>query len=164
MFGGLALRLVGAGLLVIFGFLGGWKVQAWRHDAAEAKQLVRIVKVVELRGQQNTQLIAAHVAERERIRFVYRDLVKEVPTYVTPAADAACPVPVGFVRVHDAAAAGVPPTGPGADGADDAASGIALSAVGQTVAGNYGTCREWRQQLLSLQAFEHDRAVAAHVK
>ncbi|MNL51603.1 hypothetical protein D3C87_1747140 [compost metagenome] len=84
-----------------------------------------------------------------QIRTVYRDIVKEVPTYVTAQADAACVVPVGFVRFHDAAAAGRFPDSAGL--ADEAPSGIALSAVAAAVGENYGTYAEVSRQLIDLQ-------------
>jgi hypothetical protein len=66
-------------------------------------------------------------------------------------ADAACTINRGFVRLHDAAAAGELPE-PARD-ADAAAAGIALSAVAGTVAANYQTCHENAEQLRALQAW-----------
>jgi hypothetical protein len=61
------------------------------------------------------------VRVRERIRIVREageTIVKEVPVYVTPEADAACTVNRGFVRLHNAAAAGEIPGPPAlSDGA-----------------------------------------------
>ena len=66
-------------------------------------------------------------------------------------ADAACTINRGFVRLHDAAAAGELPE-PARD-ADAAAAGIALSAVAGTVAANYQTCHENAEQLRALQGW-----------
>lgn len=72
---------------------------------------------------------------------------------VSPAADARCVIPAGFVRAHDAAASGLPATAAGAGQSDEAASGLELSAVARTVAGNYGACREAAEQVTGWQDF-----------
>ena len=93
-------------------------------------------------------------AARDRIQTLTRTLIEKVPVHVTPAADRACVVPLGFVRVHDAAAAGDLSALSGAPGqSDDAPSGLALSAVAGAVVANYGTCNTTAQQLSDLQAW-----------
>lgn len=50
----------------------------------------------------------------DRIVKVYQagaTITKEVPIYVSQAADSACVVPAGFVRVHDAGAHNLPVAG-----------------------------------------------------
>jgi len=93
----------------------------------------------------------------DRDRVIYKTgatITKEVPVYVSAQADAACAVPRGFVRLHDAAAASVLPGPAGA--ADAAGSGIALSAVTAVVVDNYTTCNAVRNQLMSLQKWVRD--------
>ncbi len=88
--------------------------------------------------------------ERERIvRETGQTIYVQVPTYVTPAADARCAVPAGFVRVHDAAARNV--LSGAATAADEAPSGIALSAVAGTVTLNYTEFHAMREQCEGLQ-------------
>jgi hypothetical protein len=90
----------------------------------------------------------------DRIRVVREKgvaVIKEVPVYVPAQADAACTINRGFVRLHDAAAAGELPE-PARD-ADAPAAGIALSAVAGTVAANYQTCHENAEQLRALQVW-----------
>src|SRR4051812_45982453 len=67
---------------------------------------------------------AQHAEAAERIRVVYRTTREEVPAHVTPAIDARYPLPLGLVRLHDAAVLGVPAGGllDPAGRADDAAS------------------------------------------
>jgi hypothetical protein len=63
----------------------------------------------DLRAQQASQKAGgAHEFAAERVRTVYRTIERKVPTHVTAEIDARFPVPVGFVRVHDAAALGLP--------------------------------------------------------
>lgn len=91
------------------------------------------------------------------VRTITQTLTREVVRYVPAAADAQCVVPVGFVRLHNAAATGVlsNPADPAGQSAD-AASGVALSAVGATVVYNYGACREDREALKGWQAWYAD--------
>lgn len=114
------------------------KAQAGTVDAAKVSD--KVGKTVE--------------AAKVEVRTVTETLTREVVRYVPAAADAQCVVPVGFVRLHDAAATGVLPDPADTAGQPaDAASGVALSAVGATVVGNYGACREDREALKGWQAW-----------
>lgn len=139
------------GLLAIVGGLylrqqsSGYEARAQRAEQAAARL--------------QAELAQARLGERVVVRYVDRvrilranaaDLHQEIPRHVTTSADAACPVPVGFVRVHDAAAQGVP-IDPAAGDPDAPAPGIALSRVAATVADNYGACHETAAQLTALQ-------------
>ncbi len=91
----------------------------------------------------------------DRVQTVYvagKTITKEIPVYVTAQADAACTIPAGFVRIHDAAAANLAPE-PAAGNPDAPAAGIALSAVAETVADNYTTCHAIRAQVIGLQDY-----------
>ncbi len=84
----------------------------------------------------------------DRVRVVHdttQVIQREISTYVTPSTDRAFPLPVGFIRVHDAAATGVLP-GPAGD-TDATASDITTSHAADVIAANYGTCLEIREQL-----------------
>jgi hypothetical protein len=66
------------------------------------------------------------------------------------------------VRAHDAAASGDLSALSDASGrADDAASGVALSAVAATVVGNYGACRGDARRLSDLQVWVADQQRAS---
>ncbi|MCY1557670.1 hypothetical protein D9M68_945400 [compost metagenome] len=102
--------------------------------------------------------VTRYVDHVETIKVKGDTIIKEIPRYVPVQADAACTVPVGFVRVHDAAAAGaVLDSGPG--DADAVPSGIALSAVTGTIAGNYTSCHADAEQLSALQATLREQGV-----
>ena len=90
--------------------------------------------------------VVTHYVDRVRvIHDTTQTLQREIPTYVTPATDRAFPLPVGFVRLHDAAATGVLP---GSAGDTDAtASDVTASQAADVIAANYGTCLEIREQL-----------------
>ncbi len=126
-------------------------------DASKASQAEALAKVQVSAAQVTTKVVTQYV---DRVKVVHDKaaaIVKKVPVYVTAKADAACTVPAGFVRVHDAAAQGTE-LPDAATGADEAPSGVALSTIAGTVAGNYGLCRETAQQLSSLEDWARQQA------
>jgi hypothetical protein len=134
--------------------------------ALQTRQAEAGARVVILRGTQaaisDTAGREARVAQ-ERIRTVTKTIIREIPIYVTPAADAAYPLPVGLLRIHDAAARGVAvPRVPDPSGrADDAPSGVAASAFGAVLAGNLGQCLKDRDRLVRFQGWARDQEAAA---
>lgn len=84
------------------------------------------------------------------VREAGATITREIPIYVTPKADAACAIPAGFVRLHDAAASGNP-AGPPTGDPDAPAAGITLSCIAGTVADNYTRCHATATQLSALQ-------------
>lgn len=136
-----------------------------QEKAAEAHRLAAAVKKVARREVvANTITDKAKTglaAERVRIQTVTRTLIKEVPVYVTPAADDRCIIPTGFVRLHDAAASGGAAGLPGAPGGPlDAPSGVELSAVGSTLAVNYGAALAWRAEALTWRSWYAEQKAA----
>ena len=103
-------------------------------------------------GRHATVKVVTKYVDRVRLMREKGDtIIKEVPVYVPAQADAACTVNRGFVRLHDAAAAGELPTSTG--DSDAAASSLALSTVATTVTANYQTCHENAEQLRALQGW-----------
>lgn len=121
---------------------------ARQRDNAEAERDAAKQERNALSG--DAKVITRYVDRVQYVREAGATIVKEVPVYVTPEADRACPVPAGFVRVHDAAAENRPLAGPAGD-PDAPAAGIALSTVASTVTDNYTTCHAIREQLIGLQ-------------
>ncbi len=101
-------------------------------------------------AQGTTRVVTEYVDRVQIVRERSDTITKEVPVYVTPTADAACAVPVGFVHIHDAAAAGIAPTGTAGD-PDAPAAGVTLSAVAETAAANYGQYHAAAEQVTALQ-------------
>jgi hypothetical protein len=122
-------------------------------QAAEKKAAVRTTRIVKAQAVETATAAKAEDVAQEHIRVVYRNIIQGVSTYVPPEADARCSVPVGFVRLHDAAARGVdlPGVSDAAREPNDAASGLELSTVAATVAGNYGIAAQNSEQLSALQ-------------
>ena len=123
--------------------------QARREEAAR-----KVVTKVEKVGKAITAAVDQQSAARKvEIRTITKTLIEKVPVYVTVEADRRVDVPVGFVRLHDQAATGLPglPDAPGL--VVDAPSGVPLSAVAGTVVGNYGVAYEWREEALACRAW-----------
>lgn len=163
--------IVGVIAAVVAGSAGfglAWKLQdgniasqqvAW--DKAEAKAVADALKK-ERAGRAVTDKVEAKVvAERVRIQTVVQTHIREVPKYVTVQADARCVLPVGFVRLHDAAALGVPveavpdPAGR----ADDAPADVKCSDVAEVVAVNYGAYQTVRAQVVGWQDWARTEAI-----
>jgi hypothetical protein len=143
----LALAAMAAALLGLGWVKGAGHVQA-RWDAAVQQQSLQTA-ARERHAQATVKVVTQYVDRVRVVREKGDTIIKEVPVYVPVQADAACTINRGFVRLHDAAAAGELPE-PARD-ADAAAAGIALSAVAGTVAANYQTCHENAEQLRALQ-------------
>ena len=144
----LAIALLGFGWVK-----GAAHVQA-QWDAAIQQQSLQVAARRQKQAEATVKVVTQYVDRVRVVREKGDTLIKEVPVYVPVEADTACTIHRGFVRLHDAAAAGELP-GPAGD-TDAAAAGIALSDVAGTVAANYQTCHENAEQLRALQAWVRD--------
>lgn len=155
-----ALAAVGLALWLVHGHGVGEGVS--REKVAQAKREEVARKAVakrEAKAEQITATVAADlVRETVRVQTVTRTIIEKVPVYVTAQADDRCIVPVGFVQLHDAAAASSIPAAPG--GPVEADSGVPLSAVAGTVASNYGVAREWEAEVRAWRAWYREQAGA----
>jgi hypothetical protein len=107
------------------------------------------VDAAEARADASEKTAAAAIAAR-----VSRQ-TKEVPDVVTPTVDRSYPLPVGLVRVHDAAALGVELSSlPAPAGlADDAPDPAPASALADVIVANYGACASTAQRLTAIQDY-----------
>lgn len=143
--------------LPIFG--GGLRAEIADLKAANAQAVIDAVTAAradQIARDKITQDIAVKAAEAiQKTITVTRTIIREVPRNVTPEIDRSFPVPLGFVRVHDAAASGNPvdavSIAPGQP--NDAASDVAMSEVAGVSAGNFGACHANAEQLKALQAW-----------
>jgi phosphoribosylformylglycinamidine (FGAM) synthase-like enzyme len=137
----------------------GHELASAKALAASQAQAIAQMKADEVRQAAQTKISDAaeqkQIVIQHDIQVQTRTIVKEVPTYVTPEADARCILPVGFVRLYNAAALGSDPaTVPAPAGlADGAPSGIACSEVAADLADNFGIARSTAAQLTGLQAW-----------
>lgn len=144
----LVLALVG-GVIYAAGWLAGNQHAGQQHldyVAAQAKAAQRIAVA-------QTKVIAEVRTEYvDRIKVIKErgeQIEKQVPVYITAADDGRCSINAGFVRIHDAAWQGADP-GPAA-GADREPAGVSLAEVAEASAANAASCRQWREQALSLR-------------
>ncbi|AOS78284.1 MULTISPECIES: hypothetical protein [Hydrogenophaga] len=156
----LALALLAAALIGFGWIKGAGHVQA-QWDAAIQQQTLQAATMRQRQAEATVKVVTEYVDRVRVVREKGDTIIKEVPVYVPVQADVACTINRGFVRLHDAAAAGDLPE-PAGD-ADAAAARIALSAVARTVASNYQTCHENAEQLRALQAWVNEmKAIAKH--
>lgn len=118
-------------------------------DLANARQAAAVAARKAARAEATVQIVTRYVDRVQIVRDTTTATLAEVPRHVTQDDDARCTVNVGFIRVHDAAAAGRVPDPAGET--DAAPAGIALSAAAGRVAENYGACLENAEQLIALQ-------------
>jgi hypothetical protein len=151
--------IVGGGLLARAHWIA---VGVDREKAAEAERLRNArpaIARVEAGGRSITAATDQQAAQRQaEIRADTKILKEEVPVYVTVEADRRCDVSAGFVSLHDQAAAGVPQVPRPAGLILDAPSGVALSAVADTVVDNYGTAQQYREAALACRAWAREQA------
>jgi len=144
--------LLGAALLAA---LGGYLWLTHRQlinaeaRAITAEQFARDAKSELAANEEGEHIVTVYVDRVRVVREVGATITKEIPVYVTAQADARCIVPLGFARVHDAAATAVLPAPPGSTDAQP--SGLALSTVAGTLVDNYTTCHGTSAQLTALQ-------------
>ncbi len=137
-------------------FLGvslGWQLHGAWSLIGLGRAKADAVRITEVRERDTIRLSAALERDAAAARTVYRTLYREIPRHVPAQAVARCDVPVGFVRVHDAAAVAVPAVPDPVGRPDEAASGVGLDRVAVAVAGNYETCNAVRAQLAALQSW-----------
>ena len=144
----LALAALGVAL-VGFGWIKGASHVQAQWDADIQQRTLQAAAIRERQAQSTVKVVTQYVDRVRVVREKGDTIIKEIPVYVPVQADAACSINRGFVRLHDAAAAGELPE-PARD-ADAASAGIALSAVAGTLTANYQTCHENAVQLRALQ-------------
>lgn len=138
---------------VLAGAAGGVYVTKKFWDASEH------AAVVAQANRQEARFITVIKVEKviqDRIKIVHEkgeEIIREVPVYITAAAEQTCPggVPHGFVRVHDAAGRNEPAGPPSVTDAHP--SGITLAQTGTTVADNYRQYHVCRQQVIGWNLF-----------
>src|ERR1700761_2277052 len=149
------LEAVLAFVIAIGLFASGWHmgskhVQTQWNASKEAMQAA-LATVKAKQAEVTTQVVTKYVDRVQTIQGATKTIIQKVPVYVTAKADAACPIPNGFVRLHDAAAEDSMQLPANASTTDAARSEVTLSDVEETVAGNYGICHANAEQLTALQ-------------
>lgn len=139
--------------LLLLGLIGSMTLGyfAWADhigDVREAKVRAQYAQQAQdtnvARAAVAPPIAAKQEAAQEKIRTVFKTIIKEVPVYVK-ATD--CPMPPGFRVLHDAAANGEIPD---AARIPDAAA-VPAQDVASTVTGNYEACQATSARLTGLQ-------------
>ena len=127
-------------------FTGAYsKDMLWRAEA-EKLQADMDRKVAEA-DKRSKQIVTKYVTQTKVIKEKGNE-IKKLSQHVKES-DAKCSVPKSFVLLHDSAAKNeVPDTSKGMDGS---ASGVNLSAVGETISINYNNYHQLSEQLKALQ-------------
>ncbi len=143
------IKLAGFGLALMASAWFGRHYTVLSYEAQIAEQNRQVAELQAANEKKTVQIVTRYVDRIQEVKVAGETIIKEVPIYVTKESDARCVIPAGFVRVHDDAAANrvSEPTG----NAHAAPSGVALSAVAETVAGNYATCHQNAEQLKAIQ-------------
>ncbi|MFC0155945.1 hypothetical protein ACFFJ4_20825 [Xanthomonas dyei] len=142
-------------VVLIAALVGGcvWqehRVSAAQKDRDAALQAKHQAEAERDSAKGSTTVVTQYVDRVQIVREAGATITREIPIYVTQKADAACAIPAGFVRLHDAAASGNP-AGPPTGDPDAPATGVTLSGIAGTVAGNYTRCHATAAQLSALQ-------------
>ncbi len=138
-----AARLAVALLLMLAGFVLGWRFAGYKCAAVEVSADTKLVAAA-AREQQATDAVVTHFVDTEQHRSAARAAIKKDISHEVSADIVLPPV---YRVLHDAAATG---TVPGAADLADARP-VAAQDLAETVAENYGACEANRQQLISLQ-------------
>lgn len=137
-------------ILMIAGvyFYGGYGVEMeWRQKAKELQ--AEIDRKDAVSAQVTEKIVTQYVDKVKIVKEKGNVIIKEIPKYITKESDANCVIPNSFIVLHDSASRNEIPDS--AKRIDDSASTLKLSAVIETVAGNYTIYYETAEQLKALQ-------------
>lgn len=147
-----------ASALIVGGLAGwaGWKLRDADYQAHLVQDGKDIIawnkKVTDLEHTNqgiSQELNAELTAKVEMQRDKTHTLIQKVPYYVTAKSDAACPVPVGLVELHNQAT-GSAPLVPSSSGLDrEAPSTVTLSALTEVNIHNIGVARELEAEVIT---------------
>lgn len=143
--------LVGVLILCAVSFERGHHYATLQAQEALVEAQNKVIAAKDQQAAITGAVEGAAAVQQAQIRTITKEVIRNVPVYITRKSDAECTVPVGAVRVFAAAARGVRDLPDPAGRPDDAAAGIDLSALAAAGADDLGTCQGVRAQLTSLQ-------------
>ena len=137
-------------ILLVFGVYmeGGVSNQEkWEAKVAEVK--LQMAKKDAASSDATVKVVTKYITNVEVVKEKGESIVKEIPKLITATADGQCVIPNGFVLLHNSASRNEVPDSSGVT--NDAASGVKLSGVAETITENYTTYYKVAEQLKSLQ-------------
>ncbi len=134
-----------------YGWLEGLRHQQALDGAATRSQALKVIKIQEKQSDLTQKVVTKYIQGKERTRYVYRTIEKQVPVYLGERVDRGCKLTFGWVRLYNSA---VMSQLPGTPSSTDATPSqfTAVDALGNATQ-NYHTCNQIRNQLISLQTW-----------
>ena len=130
-----------------------YSLGAIHSDANNKKEVARLseqVKIAEQKAEEASSAVEIKVVEKVKyVKGKTEYVVTKVPVYITKEVDRMYPLPNSFVVLHDAAARSEIPSS--SRDSIEGTSDVKISEATRTVAENYGTCNEIREQLIGWQ-------------
>lgn len=102
--------------VALFGLACWWKGADYAENKAEARrqaELATMFRHAQELAKRADEITLVYLTQTRTVRERGQTIVREVPRYVTPDDDRACPVPAGFVSLLNAAARNELPSAPG---------------------------------------------------
>jgi hypothetical protein len=153
--------IITASVALLIGLGAGGKIGWEVRDAGYQKHLLQDAKAAKKWAKEMAELsrLTSKAAEavrtdletrKQEVRETTRTITERIPYYVTAKSDAACPVPVGLVELHNQAATGQPASVPTSSSVDrDAPSRVALSELTRVIVHNYGVSQELEAEVVA---------------
>lgn len=135
--------------IVISAYVKGYIVSEEKYVKKELKLLADIENIKAQKEKINTKVVTAYVDKIIEIEGKTKEIIKNVPIYITKNSNSKCTIPIGFVKLHNNAASNSQdgPTG----NVDEEAEGIDFIRASETIAENYGIYHKTSEQLIQLQ-------------
>jgi septation ring formation regulator EzrA len=127
----------------------GYSSEKAKWDLEKEKMKQEITLLQSKQAEVTTQVVTQYVDRVKTVQLKGETIVQYVDKYITPAENAACTIPNNFVSLHNAAVKNDIPDPTSAT--DATPSGVSLAEVEHTVATNYSTCNQLREQVKGLQ-------------
>lgn len=152
--------LAGLLLLIAVGVAGysfGHHVEALAFDAYKSNLKKASSDQKAASAEVTTKIVTQYIPQIQVVHDVGATIIKKVPVYVTKEDDARYQLPSGFVRLHDAAAIGMPLPAASATVLAEP-SPVEISTAANVIASNYQLCRTEREKYMALWQWTQQQA------
>ena len=157
-------KQIGVGVALLVMFYAGWLANGWRlgqdiaeirQDLAEERQTAtQQARTIETQRQDLADAQAAeYEAKRQAVAALSEINTVEVVKYVEAPYSGKCDLPVGWVRIDTATAAGVPPDTVPTSGSDGAPSGFTDADSLRVIRKRNEICRSEIDKVRGLQQY-----------
>jgi len=148
------------GFLILAAFASGW-IKGNNHGTAKLtdyiqKQAEEATRIAKVRTVVTERVVTRYLEKKGATERITETIEKEVIRYEQAKLDT-CPLSVGAVSLHDAAAANKLPDA--ARSVDGSASGLEVSALTKATTENYATCHQTAIRLKGLQDWVREQSI-----